>query len=178
MENGKKMELDTVLSGDEVFVWKGDTINPEKDIIHRKMKDGDEEDPIIDLNFGDGEHFPPMPPMPPMPPLRHMRMTRANHSHGVIDLNDPNIIYFRKKKISGNREKIEIIRNKSEEPEDLNFNFQTDEALDVPEPPLPPDLNFDNKIEKPVKKEIRKEIRIEQKKDQKTEEEAAPKETK
>lgn len=28
IENGKKMELDTVLTGNDVFVWNGDTINP------------------------------------------------------------------------------------------------------------------------------------------------------
>jgi hypothetical protein len=239
MEDGKKMELDTVVSGDDVFVWKGDTINPDKDIkgyspsefdkknhpggdnaghkkvkiykykgnqpgdsgswdvdadndfqiftkeegdsaqkkiiIRKRMKDGDEEDRIIYLNEQDGEHFPPMPPMPPM---QHMRMMRDNQNRKVIDLNDPNIISFKKKKMSGDREKIEIIRNKSKEGENMNFNFQTDDALVAPEPPLPPDFKFDYKVEKPMKKEIRKQMRIEEKKDQKTEEEAAPTETK
>jgi hypothetical protein len=30
MEKGKKMELDTVFTNDNVFVWKGDTVNPPK----------------------------------------------------------------------------------------------------------------------------------------------------
>ncbi|HAH23314.1 MAG TPA: hypothetical protein DCL77_06090 [Prolixibacteraceae bacterium] len=239
MENGKKMELDTVVSNDAVFVWNGDTINPQKDIkgyspsefdkihhpdgdnvghkkmriykykgdqpgqpgswkvdadddlqiftnekgdstqkkiiIHRKMKDGNEEDRIIELNDMDGQNFPPMPPVPPMP---HMRMMRDMHSRGMIDLNDPNIISFKKKKMSGDREKIEIIRNKSKENENMNLNFHSDDTMAVPEPPQPPDFKYEYNTDKPVRKEMRKERRIEEKKDQKTEQEVTPQETK
>ena len=138
LENGEKMELDTVLSDDDIFVWNGDTINPPKHIkkfnssgfgkmhwidiendsvqkkiiIHKRLKDGTEEDHLIHLNGPDMKHFPPMPPMPPVPP--HFKMMQKAHSGRVIDLNDPNIISFSKKELSGDREKIEIIRKKSE----------------------------------------------------------------
>lgn len=32
IENGKKMELDTVLTGNDVFIWNGDTIGPAEHI--------------------------------------------------------------------------------------------------------------------------------------------------
>lgn len=50
IENGKKMQIDTVFTNDDVFVWNGDTINPVKHItpggnanfkvIRHGMKDG------------------------------------------------------------------------------------------------------------------------------------------
>lgn len=175
MEDGRKMELDTVVSVNDVFVWNGDTISPgrhikgfspsefdkmhnpegwqdkrdkmrtlqrrmerlhqdnpmhmdssrmvqifteeeqdstgKKIIIHKRLKDGNMEDRIIHLKGHNGNHFPPVPPMPPMPP---MRMFDQNNHKGMIDLNDPDIISFKKMKMSGDREKIEIIRKKSQ----------------------------------------------------------------
>lgn len=197
IENGKKMELDTVLSGNDVFVWNGDTIggkelgkhhspsfdkvkhveiivegddgdenvriNRNKDgkrrhiirqvdsgedmemfneesgdslqeriIIRKKMKDGAEDDMI----FSDGpnmQNFPPVPPFPPMPPFPHLRRLNGQPPGRIIDLNDPNIISYKKKKLSGDREKIEIIRKKSE---NMNFNFEFDNELMTPESPV------------------------------------------
>lgn len=239
MENGKKMELDTVLSGDDVFVWNGDTINPGKHIkgvspsefdkmhhpdgdmdeqrevkiirhkgnksghakiwqmdadddvetvtvvdgdstenkiiIKKRLKDGNEENRIIYLNHEDGENFPPMPPMPPMP---HMRMMQMNHAKGMINLNDPNVISYKKKELSGGREKIEIIRHKSDENENMNFNFEMDDSMIVPETPQPEGFQYEFKSGDPNQKKMRKEIRVEVKDDGKTDEEVAPDSTK
>jgi hypothetical protein len=124
IENGKKMELDTVLTGNDVFIWNGDTIGPAKH-IKRFSPSGFDKMHNIDVKVDrkDGKekvmiykHFPPMPPeppMPPMPPMRHFKMMKGTNSGRVIDLNDPNIISYKKKNMSGDREKIEIIRKKS-----------------------------------------------------------------
>lgn len=214
IENGKRMEIDTVLTGDNVFVWNGDTINPEKHIkrfnpsefdkmhspgmdkgqkkvriikhrdeamddrlimhgdsgeayqittnegdttgrkviIHKRLRNGDKNDRFIYLHSLNGEHFPPVPPVPPVPP---MRMFRGNQSGKAINLNDPNVISFKKKDISGGREKIEIIRKKTNESEDMEFNFEMDHAIDVPEPPMPPELDIE--IEEDVQGNMLKE---------------------
>ena len=197
IENGKKMELDTVIHNNDPFVWKGDTINPEKHnkmmhssdenktqqfdvtvdneggkekvmilrhhggkpgepmiwnmdsgndmeivtenvdslgkriVVRKHVKDGDS-DHMYYFDDGDMERFPPMPPMPP---LHHMRM---HHSGQIIDLNDPNVISYKKKDLSGGREKIEIIRKKSTEPKDMDFNFDVEDEMMAPTPPPPP----------------------------------------
>lgn len=231
IENGKKMELDTIVSGDAVFVWKGDTIggkeishsglnkmkhmkvivdgdeNDENVIIYHKkhgksgdpmmlhlesgddeafgeqvgdsiqkriiirkrMKDGDE-DRVIYLNGPDMNHFPPMPPMPPMP---HMKMMKGQHAGRIIDLNDPNIISYKKKSMKGGREKIEIIRNKPEGPENMSFDFNFDDQIMPPPPPPPPapesirEYNDGNQKMKVTEKDVKvdgkagKEIKVE-----------------
>ena len=210
IENGKKMEIDTVLAGDDVFVWNGDTINPVKHIrkfnhadfdkthqfdvkvdskvgdenvmiikhkggkkgepafmhmlpdddmdvitedidsigkrivVRKRMKDAHGNN-MIYFNDEDMKHFPPMPPMPPVPPVPHMRMMGIQHSGQIIDLNDPNIISFKKKEMSGDREKIEIIRKKSDDNENSTFNlrFDNDELL-APEAPEAPEFNWES----------------------------------
>ena len=197
IENGKKIELDTVLTGNDVFVWNGDTLNPVKHIrkfhpsgfdqmhnidvkvdrkdgkekvmilkhsggkkgdpmiwnmdsgedmeivtenvdsigkrivIRKRMKDG-EGNQMIFFDDGNRKHFPPMPPMPPM---LHMKMMKGAISGRVIDLNDPKIISYKKKNMSGNREKIEIIREKSEDSENVTSDFEADQKLMAPDAP-------------------------------------------
>ena len=201
IKDGKKTELDTVFTNNDVFVWSGDTINParrfnkfedgdfdfvrkwgEKDegenvmyfkprkgmkgnpqewqftpgknmkivtedndstgkkIVIRKMMDDGNVDHMI---YGDGpdmEDFPPMPPVPPMPPMPHVKMFGIQHSSKIIDLNDPNVISYKKKEISGGREKIEIIRKKSGENE--AFNFKLGDEMMAPEAPEVPEFNW------------------------------------
>ena len=196
--NGKKMELDTIITGNDVFVWKGDTIL-RKDMAKRissevdgKMKrikvivDGDDKDEnvmiyhlkngksgepmVLQMESGDKDeilteepgdsihkriiirkrmrdmndfqndaerrHFPGMPDMPSR---MHMNMMKDHLSSQIIDLNDPNIISYRKKSLKGGREKIEIIRHKPSESKNMNFNYDFGDNLDVPEPPEPPE---------------------------------------
>lgn len=144
IENGKKMELDTVLTGNDIFIWNGDTIGPAVHIKKFSPSGFDKMHNIdVKVDRRDGKekvmiykHFPPMPPMPPMPPVRHMKMMKGANSGRVIDLNDPNIISFKKKNLSGDREKIEIIRKKSEAPEHTNFEFEFNDELMAPEAPV------------------------------------------
>lgn len=194
-ENGKTMRLDTMLTGDEVFIWNGDTINPPKHMrkfspsefdrlhntdqmdqqkrvriykhrggqegdflimrpdsgedfemfteeadstgkkimIQKRLKNGPGKDHFMYFNHPGGEHFPPVPPMPAVPHIQRFRGERAERG---INLNDPNVISFKKKDIGGDREKIEIIRKKTKETED--FEFDTNVLIDVPAPPAPP----------------------------------------
>lgn len=213
IENGKKMELDTVITGEDVFIWNGDTLNPAKHIkkfnssgfdkmhqidvdvehndgnenvrvfkhrngkpgeqmimqmgsgddvqvitelegdslrkkivIRKRLKDGCDEDNFSYLNDSKMKHFPPIPPPPPVPGFSHKKVLKSNQSRRVIDLNDPNIISYKKKELSGGREKIEIIRKKSEGSGNMTFNFDFDDEMMPPEPPEPP--VFMNEFEK------------------------------
>ena len=214
IENGKKMELDTVFTNDDVFVWKGDTVNPIKHIgkfsssgsgkmhqvdvkvdrqdgkekvmiikhhggksgepmiwnmdsgddmeiitedndsvgkrivVRKRMKDG-VEDHMIFMNNGHEMLVPPpppppIPPVPPVPSFSHMKVMKAKHTGQIIDLNDPNIISYKKKEMSGDREKIEIIRKKSENQENMTFDFNGDPELVAPEPPEAPEFNWES----------------------------------
>ena len=196
--NGKKMELDTIVTGNDVFVWKGDTIlrkemadriasdvakkmkrikvivdgdDKNENVMIYHMKDGKKGEPmVLRMESGDNDetlteesgdsiqkriiirkamrdrndfqnnaemrHFHGMPPMPPMPP---MNMMKDQHASRIIDLNDPNIISYHKKSLKGGREKIEIIRNKPTESNNMNFSYNFGDNLDVPEPPEPPE---------------------------------------
>ncbi len=207
MENGKKMELDTVLTGNDVFVWNGDTISPAKHIgkfsssgfdkmhqfdvtvddlkgkentmilrtrvgksgepmiwnmdsgddmeiitedvdslgkrivVRKMMKDGAEE--AMSFRNGDFDMLvPPPPPMPPVPPFSHLKMMKMQHAGQIIDLNDPNIVSYKKKEVKGGMEKIEIIRKKSENQEPMIFDFNGDPELIAPEPPEAPEFNW------------------------------------
>lgn len=199
IENGKKMEIDTVLTGDDVFVWNGDTLNPEKHIkrfspsefdklhapgmnprqkdvkiyrhrggangepfimhgdsaeefqiitddgdtlgkkfiIHKMRRNGEQRDQLIYRHNLRGDNFPPVPPAPPVP---HIKMFRHQSGNG-INLNDPNVISYKKKDIGGGKEKIEIIRKKTNETEEMNVDIEMDHLMDVPEPPMPPSLD-------------------------------------
>ncbi|MBA4408714.1 MAG: hypothetical protein Q8S54_07635 [Bacteroidota bacterium] len=196
IENGKKMELDTVFTDDQVFVWNGDTVNPVKHMKHlspsgfdkahqvdvkvehkggnekvmiikhkggkagepmiwrmdsgddmeiitedndstgkrivvrKRLRDGDENQ-VFYFKNGDMGHFPPMPPVLPM------KMMKMQQSGQIINLNDPNIVSYRKKEMSGGREKIEIIRKKTADNENMSFDFNFDNQL-MPPPPPPP----------------------------------------
>ena len=227
IENGKKMELDTILTTDDVFVWNGDTINPNKPmgkfrhpefakrqqmditvdrkggkenimifrhndgkpgepmiwnmdsgenmeiitedvdslgkkiVVKKRMKGGDK-DHMIYFSDADRNHFPPMPPVPPVP---HVKMMKMQHARKIIDLNDPNIISYKKKEMSGDREKIEIIRKKSDAPENMTFDFEFDHNIDVPEAPVHieefDDADHNTKM---MEKEIKVEVETEENK--------------
>lgn len=124
VEDGKKTELDTIIKGDNIFVWNGDTIGadgdfnfvmpdlPELDSLHKNFTfrfNGD------DMDFEPPFVFPPDAPRPPKAP--HILHFRNNSGENIIDLSDPGIISYKKRDKSGGREKITIIREKNEENE-------------------------------------------------------------
>ncbi|MFY9154333.1 MAG: hypothetical protein WAO52_20090 [Prolixibacteraceae bacterium] len=211
IENGKKMELDTILTNDDVFVWNGDTLNPVKHIRkfdepgHENVmilkSDGRKGEPpmtwhsksgkdiqvfteavgdsirkkiIIRKDTGDGEeerviimddpkmkHFAPMPPMPPMPPS-NMRMLKQVQRGQMINLNDPNVVSFKKKDLKDGLEKIEIIRKKTDEPEDMMFRFQFNDQMEMPNlPGMEGDSQRMKIIEKRIKVDGEKNENIE-----------------
>jgi phosphomannomutase len=76
-----------------------------------------------------------------------------------------NLISFKKKKMSGDREKIEIIRKKSQADENMNFNFQMNDDLGVPEPPEAPEFDFDFDFDESTGEVIEEKIIEEEKND-------------
>lgn len=195
IENGKKIEIDTVFTNENVFVWNGDTINPAKQtgpgigrrlgkgkrdanvlifrhkkgeevapmffdieddsdmeiisddndstgkkIMIRKMWREEPDDRMIIMDGTGMKHFPPVPPVPPTPPGSHVM--KFKHPGQVIDLNDPNVVSYKKKDLKGGLEKIEIIRKKTDEKEAATFDFQFDGGdFMAPEPPEAPDMS-------------------------------------
>jgi hypothetical protein len=127
-DSGKKVELDTVIQGDQVFVWQGDTIGNGKefkwitkddfkmDSVHRfdYKIEGDGNKRIMIMKSGKGDEqmimapFPPEPPMPPHAPK--VMMFRGQQNRNVIDLSDPGIISYDKKLRKDGTEKITIVR--------------------------------------------------------------------
>ncbi len=126
-EHGNKIELDTVLKGDDVFVWNGDTIGGGKK-MKWIMKDDFKLDSMAHFNYEFDEEgdkkvvirkfekngnqilMHPAPPKVPVPPhAPHIMIGREKSKNG-IDLNDPGIISFEKKILKNGNEKITIVR--------------------------------------------------------------------
>ena len=181
-EDGKKVELDTIIEGDDVFVWKGDTIGGAKELkwiskddfvldsLHEHMDldfdfeiEEDGEGKVFIMKSGKGGksivrgfkmdsdsakklrininkeglhsdhdvmmwhndegnnemifHAPKVPRIPHLPLTPNVMFMGKEKKGNVIDLSDPGIISFKKKKMSGGREKITIIRNEVKEEE-------------------------------------------------------------
>jgi hypothetical protein len=141
-DDGKKVELDTVISGDQVFVWNGDTIGGEKELkwiskddfkmdsLHQNfdmnfeynIEDDGEGNMMIMKSGKGGKHMimTPVPPGAPMPPhAPGMMMFSSHNNKNVIDLSDPGIISYDKKIQKDGTEKITIVRKQvSEEVEE------------------------------------------------------------
>jgi hypothetical protein len=136
-DSGKKVELDTVIHGDQVFVWQGDTIGDGKefkwitkddfkmDSVHRfdYKIEGDGNKRIMIMKSGKGDEqmimapFPPDVPMPPHAPK--VMMFRGQKNRNVIDLSDPGIISYDKKLRKDGTEKITIVRKQVSEDDSM-----------------------------------------------------------
>ncbi|SHI75402.1 hypothetical protein SAMN05444280_105144 [Tangfeifania diversioriginum] len=124
VEDGKKTVLDTIIKGNNIFVWNGDTIGTVEDFQFAMPElpnlDSLKEEITVflkDENFDFDTPFfwPPDAPEPPNVP--HVFRFESNSGENIIDLSDPAIISYKKKDKSGGREKIVIIREKNEENE-------------------------------------------------------------
>ena len=173
VEDGEKVELDTVLETDEVFVWMGDTIGGSKtlkwiskddvnlDSLHQHFDmdfeyeiEKDDNGHVFILKSGKGlkdvgpveihadsiryvisnsdkkgnrfivrggnndELFLTAPNVAGVPPRIHTPgalLFDKTQSGNVIDLSDPGVISYKKKKLKDGREKITIIRNEVED---------------------------------------------------------------
>lgn len=190
---GKKVELDTIVSHGNVFIWNGDTIGNKKEIkwqprkgirmdsIHitndhkfeYEITEGDNGKVIImkgnksvgPMVYGfstDGDstrqvtimqHKGQMPaePMhsqirvgksgkgpievqgyPLFPQEQKARRMKDKKQSNKIDLSDPGIISYEKKKLSGGREKIVIIRNEVKN-EDFKVVHDGDKVIRIRE---------------------------------------------
>jgi hypothetical protein len=139
IENGEKAVLDTVIEGNRVFVWNGDTIGSAKEFKWKGKEDFKMDS--LHKNFeyrffesddeGDNRFiFAPHPPHPPKVP--HIERLNKKLQGNMIDLSDPGIISYKKKKLSGGREKITIIRNEPSKKE-----IEKDIVIKIPEVPDP-----------------------------------------
>ena len=126
VEDGKKTELDTIIKGDNIFVWNGDTLGTVKDFQFEMPElpnlDSLTEEIIIQLKDKDFDFETPsawfrdVPKPPKMPHVFHIE---KNYSGNIIDLSDPGIISYKKKSIRNGREKIVIIREEKDNENDV-----------------------------------------------------------
>lgn len=130
-ENGKKIELDTVIRHDKIFVWQGDTLDVDSRMkwFPKHQLESDSVLRNFDFQFEmdedsagnvfimrpDRMHHPIVPGVPMPPHAPDVLMLRNGPATNVIDLSDPGIISFKKKKMSGKREKITVIRHEPDE---------------------------------------------------------------
>lgn len=136
-ENGKKVELDTVITGNAPFVWQGDTIGGGKEfkwvtrddfsmdsVHHYNYKiEGDGKNKVIMIHSGKGDPMiwsEGMPGVPPPPHAPKVMMLRGTHGKNVIDLSDPGIISYDKKMQKDGTEKITIVRKPKPDNEEIN----------------------------------------------------------
>ncbi len=136
-DEGKKIEIDTVLSNDEVFVWNGDTITGGKELKWITKDDFNMDSLAMDFDFDfeyeidedgegnvfimksgkHGEHIvAPMGNVSPHAP--HVMMWHSKKDKNVIDLSDPGIISYDKKMLRDGTEKITIVRKPKPEGEE------------------------------------------------------------
>lgn len=142
IENGEKTVLDTVIEGNQVFVWNGDTIGSAKEFEWFAKENFELDSLPKDFNFhffeldeeGDDRFvFAPLaPPAMHAPTVPHVITLNKKRGGNVIDLSDQEIISYKKKKMSGGREKITIIRNEPSETTE-----EEDIVVTIPEIPEP-----------------------------------------
>jgi hypothetical protein len=96
--------------------------------VHVEAMEPDDEDVLFFNNGRKGQRrimttrpAPGFQGLPATPALRHFQ-NRSN----VIDLSDSGVISFKKKKMSGGREKITVIRNEVKESEEKTFDVYMD----------------------------------------------------
>lgn len=146
-DKGKKVSIDTVITGDAPFVWEGDTIGGKAfqwiskndfaaDSIHEfeyKMEGDGKEMIFMHRQGNDCEDFM-IPPVPPVPHAPKVMMFNHSRSKNVIDLSDPGIISYDKKLRKDGTEKITIVRKQIPEGEEM----EEDIFIHAPVPPEPP----------------------------------------
>ncbi len=162
-DDGKKLELDTVITGDEPFVWNGDTIGRGKEFMwiskddfkmdsleHYNFEfDGEGNEKVIIRKSGkggdnmiwmSGHQGAPMPPHAP-----GMMMFRSHDNRNIIDLSDPGIISYDKKIQKDGTEKITIVRKQ--------LNEDDGEVIHIKEFNEGDEKKIEVEVEKKVEKE-------------------------
>ena len=178
-DSGKKMELDTVIHGDQVFVWQGDTIRGGKkfkwitrddfkmDSIHQnfdmnfeyKIEDDGEGNMMIMKSGKGGKHMimAPVPPGAPFPPhAPKVMMFRGQKNKNVIDLSDPGIISYDKKLRKDGTEKITIVRKQVPEVDSMKEDVligEDENVIYMKETKAGGEKQIEVKVEKKAEKE-------------------------
>lgn len=172
VEDGVKTVVDTVITNENVFVIKGDSLkglksadenlgdleelkdfdfdiemdedgenhkvmifmskDGDKQVLKKyKFGDGDDHNKIIIKMDGDVKRMDGRPMIWTQKASGdpHVKMIRKKAKGNVIDLSGPGIISYKKKKLRGGREKIEIIRNevKDEELHEIDMDARLDD---------------------------------------------------
>ncbi len=134
--DGENEEVFVFAPGDRSFMRHRENRIMMKDTI----MEGDSARAVVMIRRGDG----PMErnrrfrhdrafvhaPKPPYPPMPIKFLDRHPDDKMVIHLDDPNVISYKKKDLSGGREKIEIIRKKQE---DHPQEFEIEEDIRIEE---------------------------------------------
>ncbi len=138
---GKRIELDTILTNNDVLVWNGDTIRdmdkmtwiPDGDslmeyrfdVLSKDFRNDHDvmawHDSNRDNNVFVVPRVPGVPEIPPVPPVPAFRFIGKGNDRNVINLSDPDVISFKKKKLKDGREKITIVRNEPKEKGEANL---------------------------------------------------------
>ena len=177
-DNGKKVELDTVIHGDDVFVWQGDTIGKKEmkwitkddfkmDSIHQnfdmnfeyQIEDDGEGNMMIMKSGKGGKHMimAPVPPGAPFPPhAPKVMMFRGQKNKNVIDLSDPGIISYDKKLRKDGTEKITIVRKQVPEVDSMKEDVligEDENVIYMKETKAGGEKQIEVKVEKKAEKE-------------------------
>lgn len=160
--DGKVTKLDTIIEGDKIFVWQGDTIG--KDLkwitVEGRQADSDsllkERKKFLFISEDDETVIPEGRfDVKALAAPGEIKVMRKKTESNVIDLSDPGIISYKKKKLSGGREKITIVREEptGEEPEVNVLIHAIKTPSDIRE--IRPERNSDIRI---ITKKANKEI--------------------
>lgn len=151
VKDGVTEVLDTIITDGkaEVMVLKGNnhftfSRSGEPGFEWEEIIENDSTEKVIVMKRRSGENenrmmVAPLPPGAPVLPIAPGMRFLQHRSGNVIDLSDPGVISYKKKKLSGGREKITVIRNEVTEKqnEDILFIIDRDQKLfhfDGPKP--------------------------------------------
>jgi len=177
-DDGNTVELDTVIAGDQVFVWQGDTIGKKEmkwitkddfkmDSIHQnfdmnfeyQIEDDGEGNMMIMKSGKGGKHMimAPVPPGAPLPPhASKVIMFRGQKNKNVIDLSDPGIISYDKKLRKDGTEKITIVRKQVPEVDSMKEDVligEDENVIYMKETKAGGEKQIEVKVEKKAEKE-------------------------
>jgi len=102
-----------------------------KVVVHVEKSDPGEEDVFMMRPGAGPQHRIIQAPFVPGIRMPYYRTARVRHLPGrnIIDLSDPGIISYEKKKLSGGREKITIIRNEVKQNELDTFDIRINDVI-------------------------------------------------
>lgn len=125
--NGNVFMLKSGKNAPAIYEFKtdgeGDSIKQYRIEVRKEGPHGDHEVMVWNGKKGENRVFvtPDIPGVPPVPPVPGLHFIEKGDLDNVIDLSDPGIISYKKKKMSKGREKITIIRNEPDKTDNKNI---------------------------------------------------------